>query len=204
MKTIAITGSSSGLGAAIAKKFKFVYNISRTNNLDVTNYNSIKEYFKYLNPFPETLINNAAIVIPGSILELNQCDWLKQINTNLNGVFNCSQIYAKECIRRNLKGKIINVASTAAKGARPGYSAYAATKSAIVSFSQSIREELKKYGIDVYCISPAAFNSNLRKTLYPDDDFVNMLQPEKVAEYVYKIINDEMKLLLKNNIKISL
>ena len=191
-----ITGASRGMGAAIAKEFSkrghFYYDFSRWNNIDVSVYESIKAGFEdFYHPeskLPEVLINNAGTVELGSILELSPEDWEKQFAVNMHGVFYCCKEYVKLLRAKNKPGKIINIASTSGiLTPRPGRSAYAASKAAVVSFSLSLAEELKPYGIKVYCIAPGACNTDLRKKIYPDDDFENMMQPEELARFVVDI-----------------
>jgi len=208
MKAI-ITGSSRGIGAAIAKEFSrrghFYYGFSRWNDVDVSSYESIQEAFETMIPnddIPEVLVNNAGIIKLGSILELDVEDWQEQINVNLNGVFYCCKEYARIAKKRG--GKIINIASTAGMSARPGRSCYSATKAAVINFSQSISEELKDYNIQVYCVCPGAVNTDLRKQVNPDDDFIDMLQPMDVAKFVVDIAEggkylDNQSLILRKN-----
>lgn len=198
MNNILITGASKGIGAAIGKEWckidkeAFYYSISKFSNLDVKDYKCVCEFLDGImdENFPEALINNASIVKTGTILELDPDSWKKQIETNLNGVFNCSKAYAKYCIKYGIEGKIINIASTAGLGARPGRSAYAASKAGVINFSLSLAEELKEYNIKVYCVCPGAVNTNMRKKINPDDDFENMLQPQDVASFVCDLIKD--------------
>lgn len=208
MKAI-ITGSNRGIGRAIASELSrrghFYYGFSRWNDVDISNYESVKNAFETMIPeedVPEALINNAGIIRLGSVLELNVEDWVEQVNVNLNGVFYCCKEYAR--IAKQKGGKIINIASTAGLSARPGRSCYSATKAAVINFSLSLAEELQDYNIQVYCICPGAVNTDLRKQVNPDDDFMNMLQPEDVAKFVADIVEggkylDNQCLMLRKN-----
>lgn len=192
MKAI-VTGSERGIGKEIArelcKRGHYYYGFSKWNDIDISDYDSIKRVFDELEDYPpEALVNNAGIVEMGSILELTPESWQRQINTNLNGVFYCCKEYAR--IAKDSGGKIINIASTAGLGSRPGRSAYAASKAAVINFSLSIAEELRPYRIKVYCIAPGAVATDLRRQIAPDDDFENMMQPEELAEFVVDIIED--------------
>ena len=66
--------------------------------------------------------------------------------------------------------KILNIASTAGITARPGWVAYAASKAAVVSLSQTLSEELAGTGIKVYSISPGRTATELRRKLAPEED----------------------------------
>jgi 3-oxoacyl-[acyl-carrier protein] reductase len=194
--SIIITGTSQGIGKEIANqwqnKIKIVHKISKTRGTDVTNFNNIKDeiynMFEYDKPI--ALINNAGVIELGNILELSTESWKKQFDVNINGMFNCSKVYIKLCIKNKVKGKIINICSTAGLGARPGYSAYAASKSAAINFSLSLSKELKQYGIKVYCVCPGAVNTDMRHYINPDDDFENMMKPYDVANFVIDLIED--------------
>lgn len=198
-KKIAITGSSKGLGAEIAKeacKRQFMYyGISRFSNLNITNYNNISEYFNSLelDP-PAALVNNAGICKTGSILDIDTNDFKSVFDTNVFGLYNCCREYIKLCLKTKTEGKIINIASTAALGARPGRISYSSSKAAIVNLSLSLSAELKKHKIKVYCISPGAFVSDMRKEIAPDDDFDAMMKPEKIAKFIMDLIENDYQL----------
>ncbi len=190
MKVI-VTGSERGIGKEIARELcrrgHYYYGFSRWHDIDVSDYDCIRRVFDELaDEPPEALINNAGIIELGSILELSPEAWQKQFDVNLNGVFYCSKEYAR--IAKNTGGKIINIASTAGFGPRPGRSAYAASKAAVMNFSLSIAEELRPYGIKVYCVAPGAVATDLRRQIAPDDDFENMMQPGELARFVVDIV----------------
>ena len=203
-KSIIVTGSSRGLGSAIAKESGkqgyMYYGVSRWSDMDVSDIVSLTGYMKNIEEtdnvcFPHALINNAGVCIPGNILEASQNDFDSQFGTNVKGIFNCSQVYAHMLIKNKKPGKIINIASTAGTGARAGRSIYAASKAAVINLSLSMAEELKSYGIKVYCICPGAFDSQLRRNIAPDDNFVQMMKPKEIARFIMKIINDDISYL---------
>jgi len=199
--SIIISGASRGLGAAIAKEACkrgfFYFGVTKYNELDITNYSEIDKfidefhdyYIKY-KVIPFALINNAGICIPEGIFNININNVLEQFKVNVFGAINLCKAYSKLCKELYFKGKILNIASTAAFRNRPGRAIYAATKAALVSFSLSLSEELKPYNIKVYTIAPGAFDSQLRKDIAPDDDFNNMLKPVEIAKFILDIIED--------------
>jgi len=115
--------------------------------------------------------------------------WHDMIETNLTGTFLCT----KEAVKYMKKtgGKIINIASMAGTGARPGWSAYAASKAGVINFSLTMAEELKIYGIKVFCICPGRTATALRKKLVPDEDLSKIMKPSAVVNIVKFCLFDE-------------
>jgi short-subunit dehydrogenase len=201
---IIITGGRKGIGAAIAKEWckrnkeNMYFNFSKWNDIDIRRRDSINDFFNSIDEsiikenrnFIIALINNAGVCRLGNILESNLKDFKNIFNVNLFGLFSCSQEYVRFCIKNRIQGKIINIASTAGLGARPGRGIYAASKAAVINYSLTLSEELKQYGIKVYCVCPGAVNTDMRKYISPDDDFEKMLQPNDVGKFCCSLIDN--------------
>ena len=186
-----VTGSERGIGKAIArelcKRGHYYYGFSRFNDVDVSDPEIVRKAFDELERFPpEALINNAGVVEMGGVLELTPEAWRRQFAVNLDGVFYCTREYVR--IAKERGGKIINIASTAGLGPRPGRSAYSASKAAVINFSLSMSEELRPYGIKVYCVAPGACATDMRRIIAPDDDFETMMKPEDLAQFVVDLV----------------
>ena len=92
-------------------------------------------------------------------------------------------------------GKVVNIASTAGLSARPGWSAYAASKAGVVNFSLTMAEELRVYGIKVFCICPGRTATDLRRKLAPNEDPTTIMQPDAVVNAVKYCLCDEADVL---------
>ena len=136
----------------------------------------------------DILVNNAGCVEPLGILEMPLSKWQQTMNTNLTATFLCTREAARYMKLRG--GKMVNVASTAGLGPRPGRSAYAAAKAAVINFSESMAAELKDYGIKVYCVAPGRTATALRRIIAPDEDPDVSLKPENVADTVIFLLSD--------------
>jgi|TARA_Y100000031_G_scaffold90478_1_gene99617 NAD(P)-dependent dehydrogenase (short-subunit alcohol dehydrogenase family) len=101
----------------------------------------------------DILVNNAGIIKLRPVLELTEAEWDRVIDTNLKGVFLCSQAAAKHMIKQN-HGKIINIASIGAHIGSPGGAAYATSKGGIIQLTKVLAVELGKYNINVNAVSP--------------------------------------------------
>ncbi|MPW25240.1 SDR family oxidoreductase [Alkalibaculum sp. M08DMB] len=105
----------------------------------------------------DILVNNAAIWSMNRFLNMTEETWDDTIDTDLKGnVFFC-QAVAKEMVKQNIKGKIVNIASVAGLSMESPYGFlphYSASKGGLVSISQSLARELKPLGITINCVLP--------------------------------------------------
>ena len=109
----------------------------------------------------DVLVNNAGIQGPmGSMHEINVDDWWRTIEINLRSTFLCSKIVLPKMIEQN-RGKIINFSGGGAVTPRPFFSAYSASKAAIVRLTETLAAELEKNHIDVNAIAPGAVNTQM-------------------------------------------
>ena len=102
----------------------------------------------------DILVNNAGINRPTPILDLTEDTWNLILDTNLKGLFFCTQAVARHMVEQR-SGKIINISSTASLGGNdPGQAAYAASKTGVNAFTKACAREFGPYGINVNAIAP--------------------------------------------------
>jgi NAD(P)-dependent dehydrogenase (short-subunit alcohol dehydrogenase family) len=116
-------------------------------------------------PNPCILVNNAGIYGPlGPIEENDWSEWVRAIEINLFGtVLMCREFLPH--MRAARYGKIINLSGGGATAPLPRISAYAASKAAVVRFTETLAEESRGNGIDVNAIAPGALNTRLMDEL---------------------------------------
>lgn len=214
-KKIIITGGASGLGAAMAKKFK-------ENGAEVLiagrNENLLKETAekincKYLmldtlktNEFEDfvlkaddmlggvnVLVNNAAISLhEKSFFDVTEETFDQQINTNLKGSFFLSQHFLKYLKSREKKGNVLFVSSETAL--QCDHRPYSYTKTAINSMVQGLAYLFHKDGIRVNAICPGPFCSKMSGKDPNGDLYMNdrdrWYLPEELAEVALFLISD--------------
>jgi 3-oxoacyl-[acyl-carrier protein] reductase len=187
-KTAIITGAGRGIGRAIALAFARetadVLVASRTLSevaetaqqvrdlgrhalalkVDVSNRGEVAGMVaQALEKFGKVdiLVNNAGICGPiGPLVENDPERWLQTIRINLFGVLFCSRAVLPFMIRQR-RGKIINLSGGGASSPRPNFSAYAASKAAIVRLTETLAEEVKGFNIQINAIAPGAVNTRL-------------------------------------------
>lgn len=97
--------------------------------------------------------NNAAIVRVGPVIDLAVEDWREVFRINADGVFHVCKAVIPEMIARR-SGRIINTASWFGKIAKPNYSAYSASKFAVIGLTQALAGELAPHGVTVNAVCP--------------------------------------------------
>ncbi|MCK0195706.1 SDR family oxidoreductase [Ancylobacter sp. 6x-1] len=192
-KVIVITGASSGLGAATARRLhkegaKVVLGARRLDRLealskeldlpdgavietDVTDALQVQRLVDgavALHGRIDVMLNNAGLM-PHSPLERGRiADWDRMIDVNLKGVLYGIAAALPHMTRRK-SGHIINVSSVAGHKVRPGSAVYAATKAAVRMLSEGLRQEVKPYNIRTTIISPGAVESELPQSITEAD-----------------------------------
>jgi NAD(P)-dependent dehydrogenase (short-subunit alcohol dehydrogenase family) len=107
------------------------------------------------------LVNNAGIANPGPLLHLDIASFRQQLEVNVTGQLIVTQAFAPllgaapDC-RSKTPGRICMMSSVGGKQAAPFLGPYSASKFALEGFSESLRRELKVYGVDVIIIAPGA------------------------------------------------
>ena len=109
----------------------------------------------------DVLVNCAGVYGPiGLAVDCDYNAWQQAININLIGTFLCTRAVLPEMMERR-QGKIINLSGGGAVSPFPRFSAYSASKAAVVRLTETLAEELKEYHIDINAIAPGGVNTRL-------------------------------------------
>jgi NAD(P)-dependent dehydrogenase (short-subunit alcohol dehydrogenase family) len=106
------------------------------------------------------LVNNAGLTRPAPLLEYREEDWDLVMDTNVKGMFLCTQAAGKYMVAQRY-GKIINLASSGGEMAGPGNASYHASKAAAILFTKSVALEWIRYNINVNAIGPGFVSTEL-------------------------------------------
>jgi NAD(P)-dependent dehydrogenase (short-subunit alcohol dehydrogenase family) len=132
------------------------------------------------------LVNNAGVAISGPLLELSVDDFRRQIEINLTGQVIVTQAFAPllgaDPSLKGEPGRIVMMSSVAGKRALPFSGAYAASKHALEGLSESLRRELMLFGIKVVIIGPGAIDTPIWDKMASTD-----LAPYKNSPYLATI-----------------
>ncbi len=108
----------------------------------------------------DILVNNAGVNRDRSIRKMSAAEWDEVIHTNLNSVFHCSKAALEPMISRGW-GRIINIASIIGQTGAFGQANYAAAKAGVIAFTKSVAQEVAKYGVTVNAICPGFVDTDM-------------------------------------------
>ena len=185
-KIAIITGSASGFGKGIAKKFseegaklilvdinsKLLKKVSNSLSQDYfvadvsksSDFKSLKNfaYKKYGNI--DIIVNNAGVTHKPKFMEsVNEKDFNKVFNINAKSVYYCAKYFLPK-MKKNRKGVILNVASTAGISPRPKLNWYNASKGWMITATKAMAIELATFNVRVNAIAPVAGLTPLLKS----------------------------------------
>ncbi|WP_062513129.1 SDR family oxidoreductase [Halobacillus sp. KGW1] len=186
--TVLITGASSGFGYLTAVKcaekgFSVIATMRNMEKaevfedaaisnhvrsritvwkLDVTDDASIAAFKEKLNDLEavDVLVNNAGFAIGGFLEQIPLEAYRRQFETNVFGVIAVTQAVLP-LMRKQKRGKIINVSSVSGLIGFPGLSAYVSSKHALEGLTESLRFEVQPFGIDVALVEPGSYQTNI-------------------------------------------
>ena len=196
-KVVLITGSSRGIGHTLARGFasagstvvmngvnaerlsEAVESLRNLNSsvhgyaFDVSDYKSVEKIIPRIEDDigpVDVLVNNAGIQRRSPLSEMKMHEWEEVVRINLNAVFFVSQQVAKRMITRK-RGKIINISSINAEGARPTIANYCSAKGGIKMLTKSMATEWGPFNIQANAMGPGYFKTDLTRALYEDPEF---------------------------------
>ena len=193
-KTALVTGASKGIGASIAIAMAqagadvvlvgrsqdslsatrtAIENLGRTTETliaDVESRDQITAAFKSIEQLNvEIVVNNAGSISRAPAIETSLEDWDRIIDTNLNSVFQISQLCAKSMLAKG-QGRIINIASLLSFQGGINVPAYTASKHAVAGVTKALANEWGAKGVTVNAIAPGYISTDNTQALRNDVD----------------------------------
>jgi len=211
-QVVMITGAGGGIGRAIAESFAEEGAILALTDVDERGLedlvSSLKKQEIQVAPYRmdvtkeaeiarvveeilkdfgrvDILVNNAGVSTMNWFWELTEEEWDFNMNVNAKGVWLVTKHVAPHMIQRK-KGKIVNIASMAAKIGAPLLAHYSASKFAVVGFTQAAAKELAPYGINVNAVCPGFVKTPMQdREVVWEAQLRGIDDPEKVRdEYI--------------------
>jgi 2-deoxy-D-gluconate 3-dehydrogenase len=191
-KVALVTGSASGLGAAIAQALAsagaslalhgnrrgaeetaaMVGGDAVAFRADLGSPKAAEELFTEVNAHfghVDILVNNAGTIHRDAAEDVTLADWERVLQVNLTSVFQLSQCFARDLIRCGAGGKIVNVASLLSFQGGVRVPAYAASKGGVAQLTKALANEWAPRNIQVNAIAPGYFATSNTEALQADE-----------------------------------
>lgn len=197
--TALVTGGASGIGAACAKRLADAgvrvvtadIAAGADERLDVTDADAVENLAARLGRV-DILVNSAGVVGPSApLVDVELDDWRRTFRINVEGTFLVCRAFVPAMTDAGW-GRIVNMASIAAKDGNPGQSAYSASKAAVIALTKSLGKEVATTGVLANVVAPAAVESPMNAGTDPAilarsqslTPMARMGRPEEIAELV--------------------
>ena len=202
-KTALVTGSSRGIGRALATGLasagctvvlngRNTAQLERTRDelaeetsatvhsvaFDVTDSSAVNSGIEQIEReigAIDILVNNTGAQHRAPFTEFSDADWHRLMETNVSSAFFTGREVARRMVVRR-QGKIINICSLQSELTRPGITAYAATKGALKMLTKGMCADLAGSGIAVNGIAPGYFETEMTAALVADEQFSNWVR----------------------------
>jgi 3-oxoacyl-[acyl-carrier protein] reductase len=210
-----VTGGSSGIGAAAARRLldegaqvasfdldaeapegvlALAGDVARSSDVEA----AVAQTHAQLGPI-DVLVCSAGV--PGASLptvDVTDEEWRRVMGINADGVFYCNRAVIPSMVERGY-GRIVNVASIAGKEGNPMAGAYSASKAAVIGMTKAIGKDLARTGVIVNCVAPAVIETPILDGITEEHigymvdriPMGRMGEPEEVAALICWLASEE-------------
>src|SRR5436190_10018229 len=172
-KLVAVTGGSSGIGAACVARFEaegatcHVLDITdKDRPVSVTDEAAVDQWFADLPDSPDVLVNAAGTGGMTRLVDMEFSEWRRVIDINLDGTFLALRAAARRMVAAGRGGSIVNIASINEAWALNGFGAYCASKAGVNMLTKVAALELGPHDINVNAIAPGPVDTPLAAGLH--------------------------------------
>lgn len=227
-KVAYITGAGSGIGRATAIQFAkegiHLGLIARTESklkevkdvvasygvkasyakADIASLDQVEEAVEQLKEQvgpADILVNNAAIGLNGSFLDLDPDEWKRTFEVNVFGTYHVTRTVLPHMVEKNA-GDIVNISSSNGLKGTAGSTSYSASKFAIQGMTEALMQEVRRQNIRVFTLNPSlvatelAFGDKLE-----EQDKEKYMQPEDIAEYMVSQLKLHPRIFIKQSLQ---
>ena len=155
-----IEGTIAEIGAGVAEAIAVPTDVASAGDVEGMVRAALNRFGRI-----DVLVNNAGTFGPiGPVLTNDSEEWVRTVMVNLVGTFLCTRAVLAGMVERR-RGKIINLSGGGAASPRPNFTAYAASKAAIVRFTESVAKEVAAYNVQVNAMAPGPVFTRLTESI---------------------------------------
>jgi glucose 1-dehydrogenase len=122
------------------------------------------------------LVNNAGMIVFGSLLDCEDADWERMLSVDLYGVFVCTQTVGRRMVTNGIRGAMVHIGSTASFKPAPSQFAYCVAKAGVKMISDFAAAELVEHGIRSNALAPMGAVTDINRDLLADPAVMEALE----------------------------
>ncbi len=160
----------------------------------------------------DILVNNAGVTCDVRLTDLEEAEWQRIFDINVRGLFLCSRAAARHYSKVG-SGRAVNVASVFGLLGRPGFTAYGASKGAVINFTRAAATEWARFGAQMNAVAPGYFATDINAEMRENEKVMakivrriparRMGRPEELASLVSYLALDAPDFLTGQTIAID-
>lgn len=219
MKKVIVTGSSRGIGKAIAEALSLAgYEVATHSRspgtdlvFDVSDREKARaelEKWVEANGAPYGIVLNAGIAADSIFPAMEGCDWDRVVKTDLESFYNILKPLVMPMISERVKGRIVAIVSVSGISGRAGQTNYAAAKAGLEAAAKSLALELAPRGITVNCVAPGIIETDMTEGVYTEAQIkaipaMRMGSPSEVAAAVKFLMSEEASYITRQTLRVD-
>ncbi|MFO8109535.1 MAG: 3-oxoacyl-[acyl-carrier-protein] reductase [Thermoplasmata archaeon] len=158
----------------------------------------------------DILVNNAGINVDTFFSKMEPEQWEKVLSVNLDGVFNCTQVFIGH-IKESRRGRVISISSIVGETGNLGQVNYASSKAGVIGFTKALAREMVRHHVTVNAVAPGFINTDMvkgmpdkvKKKITSQIPMGRFGEPKEVAQVITYLASEEASYITGEVVRVN-